>query len=123
MHALAPTTPCSPRRQVHVKERAVLRALPPPLQLEAAKQLRLQLLLGSEIAPVLPSSALARLTLEMSEVVVPAGELLLLEGDVCSTSIFNVHLTCATCGLMVCGDCYTARRAGTRYRPHQASAV
>ena len=43
--------------------------------------------------------------------------------DVCSTSIFNVHLTCATCGLMVCGDCYTARRAGTRYRPHQASAV
>merc|ERR1712155_141987 len=30
--------------------------------------------------------------------------------DVCSTSIFNVHLTCATCGLMVCGDFYTARR-------------
>ena len=68
----------------------MLRALPPPLQLEAAKQLRLQLLLGSEIAPVLPSSALARLTLEMSEVVVPAGELLLLEGDVCSTSMFIV---------------------------------
>jgi hypothetical protein len=35
---------------------------------------------------VVHPSALARLTLEMTEVVVPPGELLLLEGDVCSTS-------------------------------------
>ena len=36
--------------------------------------------------------------------------------DVCSTTIFNIHLTCFTCGIMVCHDCYTARIDGTRYR-------
>ena len=35
--------------------------------------------------------------------------------DVCSTTIFNIHLTCPTCGIMVCHDCYTARLDGTRY--------
>ena len=35
--------------------------------------------------------------------------------DVCSTSIFNHHLTCGQCGIMVCCDCYKAREAGTRY--------
>ena len=68
----------------------MLRQLPLPLQLEAAKLLRLELLAGSEIAAVLPESALARLTLEMTEVVVPPGELLLLEGDVTSTSMYIV---------------------------------
>ena len=72
------------------RERAVLRALPPPLQLEASKHLRLKLLRQSELARVLHPSALGRLTLEMSEVVVPPGELLLLEGDVCSTSMYIV---------------------------------
>ena len=36
--------------------------------------------------------------------------------DVCSTTIFNHHLTCTTCGIMVCCDCYTARVSGTRYK-------
>ena len=36
--------------------------------------------------------------------------------DVCSTTIFNIHLTCPTCGIMVCHDCYTARMDGTRYK-------
>ena len=36
--------------------------------------------------------------------------------DVCSTTIFNLHLTCPSCGIMVCHDCYTARKDGTRYR-------
>ena len=46
------------------RDRAVLRQLPPPLQLEAAQHMRLRLLSESEIAPVVPTSALGRLTLE-----------------------------------------------------------
>ena len=32
--------------------------------------------------------------------------------DVCSTSLFNVHWTCAECSAMVCIDCYKTRRQG-----------
>eukprot|EP00966_Prymnesium_polylepis_P010552 243299-Prymnesium_polylepis.2 len=72
------------------RERAIFRQLPPPLQLDAARELRLELLSKSELAKVVPPSALARLTLEMTEIVVPPGELLLLEGDVCSTNMYIV---------------------------------
>ena len=36
--------------------------------------------------------------------------------DVCSTSIFDLHFTCSSCGLLVCSDCYLARRLGTKYK-------
>ena len=32
--------------------------------------------------------------------------------DVCSTTLFNVHWTCAECSSMVCLDCYKTRRHG-----------
>ena len=32
--------------------------------------------------------------------------------DVCSTTVFNVHWTCAECAAMVCIDCYKTRRQG-----------
>ena len=36
--------------------------------------------------------------------------------DVCSTSIFNYHFTCGTCGFLVCIDCFNGRKRGTRYK-------
>mgnify|MGYP002261340105 CR=1 FL=1 len=67
-----------------------MRQLPPPLRLEASQHLRLELLKKSDLAKVVHPSALGRLTLEMDEVVVPPGELLLLEGDVCSRCAYIV---------------------------------
>ncbi len=32
--------------------------------------------------------------------------------DVCSTSLFNAHFTCTTCGLIVCLDCLNVRSKG-----------
>ena len=32
--------------------------------------------------------------------------------DVCSTSLFNVHWTCTTCGCLICIDCYRTRKKG-----------
>ena len=36
--------------------------------------------------------------------------------DVCSTSVFNYHFTCGTCGFLVCLDCFNGRMRGTRYK-------
>ena len=36
--------------------------------------------------------------------------------DVCSTSIYNVHFTCSRCGVLVCCDCFLARKRGTKYK-------
>ena len=32
--------------------------------------------------------------------------------DVCSTSLFNIHWTCTTCGCLICIDCYRTRKKG-----------
>lgn len=34
--------------------------------------------------------------------------------DVCSTTLFNYHWVCSTCGFVVCIDCYKGRKHGTR---------
>ena len=36
--------------------------------------------------------------------------------DVCSTTIFNLHFTCSRCGVLVCCDCFLARKRGTKYK-------
>ena len=36
--------------------------------------------------------------------------------DVCSTSIYNLHFTCSRCGVLVCCDCFLARKKGTKYK-------
>ncbi|XP_055638847.1 uncharacterized protein LOC129776927 [Toxorhynchites rutilus septentrionalis] len=33
--------------------------------------------------------------------------------DVCSTTLFNYHWVCSTCGFVVCIDCYKGRKHGT----------
>ncbi|EDS36931.1 conserved hypothetical protein [Culex quinquefasciatus] len=34
--------------------------------------------------------------------------------DVCSTTLFNYHWVCSTCGFVVCIDCYKGRKHGAR---------
>jgi CRP-like cAMP-binding protein len=63
------------------KNRAVLSKLPPQLQLETSKAIRLELLLKTKLADLLPRAVLGYITKEMSDVFITPGELLMIEGD------------------------------------------
>jgi CRP-like cAMP-binding protein len=63
------------------KNHAVLSKLPPQLQLETSKAIRLELLLKTKLAELLPRAVLGYITKEMSDVLITPGELLMIEGD------------------------------------------
>lgn len=67
-----------------------MRMLPPPLQLEASKAMRLDLLQQTSLAALLPSSVLSSLCQVLWSVVVTPGELLILEGDLESSAMYVV---------------------------------
>jgi CRP-like cAMP-binding protein len=59
----------------------VLSKLPPQLQLETSKAIRLELLLKTKLVDLLPRAVLGYITKEMSDLVITPGELLMIEGD------------------------------------------
>ena len=59
----------------------MLSKLPPQLQLETSKAIRLELLLKTKLADLLPRAVLGYITKEMSDLVITPGELLMIEGD------------------------------------------
>ena len=63
------------------KDKAVLNKLPPQLQLETSKAIRLELLSKTKLADLLPRAVLGHITNEMRGIVITPSELLMLEGD------------------------------------------